>query len=896
MAAPSDLRCEYHENPVGIGEVSPRLAWIVNDPRRGAAQTAYQVLVASSSQRLAHDKGDLWDSGRVASDQSTQVAYEGRALRSRQPCWWKVRVWDVHHKPSPWSAAAWWEMGLLQLSDWSARWIGSTLVGSPDTGAPAPLLRCGFHLDGKPVRARLYATALGLYECRINGRCVGHDVLTPGWTDYARRVPVQTYDITDALEMGKNAIGAMLGDGWYCGHVNHFGRQVWGDRPRFMAQIEVEFADGRTQRVVTDDTWRTAQGPIIANDLFMGEVYDARHEQPGWDGPEFDDGAWSPVRVFSIEPIKMDPSPGPRVRRMVSLCSTSVRSPGHSVFVHSRAGYIFDLGQNICGRVRLKVRARPGQVFTLRHAETLNPDGTLYVQNLRSARATDSYTARGEGEEIYEPRFTFHGFRYVEVHGFAEPPPLDAVTGIVLHSDMELTGGFECSDPLLNRLHANIQWSQRGNFLEVPTDCPQRDERMGWTGDAQLYARTAAFNMDVAAFFTKWQRDLVDAQGEQGSFPMYAPRPREHGEDGGPGFADAGIICPWTIYLCFGDHRILERHYPSMTAFMDFLERTSPQRIRGGEDSTAFAGFGDWLAIDAVEPGRAPTPKPLIGTAYYAHIAGIMSRIAAVLGRENDRRRYARLQTQIVKAFNHHFVTPAGRILGNTQTAYAMALAFDLLPEEQREQAVRHLVRLIEERGGHLSTGFLGTPLLCPVLSRFGRTDVAFQLLMRKTYPSWLYPVTLGATTMWERWNSWTPERGFADAGMNSFNHYAYGAIGQWLYAAVAGIDLDPGCPGYKHVIIHPQPGGGLTWAKGQLQSPYGIIATHWTLTNGRFTLELTVPPNTTATVHLPGGAATESGRKLACGRGIAQVRTTDAGTVCEIGSGDYKFSTKLTA
>jgi alpha-L-rhamnosidase len=500
------------------------------------------------------------------------------------------------------------------------------------------------------------------------------------------------------------------------------------------------------------------------------------------------------------------------------------------------------------GWVRLKIRGNKGQMVTIRHAEMLSADGTLYTANLGSAQCTDRYLCRGGGEEVYEPRFTFHGFRYVEVTGLSEKPLPSDVTGVVLHSDIPATGSFECSDPLVNRLQQNIVWSQKGNFLEVPTDCPQRNERLGWTGDAQLFTRTACFNRDVAAFFTKWCIDLADAQHEDGAFPHVAPDVIRDGGRGCAAWADAGVICPWTIYLCYGDKRILERHYSSMVKWVEWRVRNSKNLI------CSSACFGDWLAIDiaANSPGRSPTPSEVITTAYFAYTTAIVAKASGIIGRKADAAKYAGLAKRVKEAFNREFVSPNGRIAGDTQTAYLLALGFGLLSGKKQKRALEQLAGDIEGRKTHLSTGFVGTPLVAPVLSRHGRTDLAYKLLLQETYPSWLYTVLQGATTMWERWNSYTKEQGFGDASMNSFNHYAYGAIGEWMYNTVAGIELDESNPGYKHVIFRPTPGKGVTWAKGELMTRYGRVICSWKTQRGKLAVTVTLPANTSGTLFLP--------------------------------------------
>ena len=541
------------------------------------------------------------------------------------------------------------------------------------------------------------------------------------------------------------------------------------------------------------------------------------------------------------------------------------------------------------GNIRLQIRAPRGTRIKIRYAEMLQPDGTVYTANLRGAKATDTYICHGRGLETYEPRFTFHGFRYVELTGLKTKPRHNAVTGLVWHTDMEPTGTFTCSHPLINRLQSNIRWGQRGNFLEVPTDCPQRDERLGWTGDAQVFIPTAAFNYDVAAFFRKWTRDLADGQHPTGAYPDTAPDiffniwPDNIG--GTAAWGDAGVICPWTVYLKYGDARILAENYPAMTRSIAFQEKTSSKLIRPDTH------YGDWLAPDASEAGWGATPSDLIGTAYFARITVIMAETARILGHTADIKYYSALRAKIIAAFNRRFVTPDGRLAGDTQTAYLLALGFDLLPEKLRPAALSNLEHTLKRRKDHLATGFVGTPLLCPVLSRFGRTDIAYKLLFNETYPSWLYPVKNGATTMWERWNSWTPDKGFGEVGMNSFNHYAYGAIGEWLYSTVAGISEL--APGFKRILLRPQPHEKLTHAGATLNSPYGKISSAWKRTRSTFTWTVVVPPNTTATA-VPPAASLDNiliANKLWCKTEGVSATTHDSLPALTLMPGRYIFT-----
>lgn len=752
-----------------------------------------------------------------------------------------------------------------------AKWIASSLVGSPRAGVPAPYLRQSFLIDRAVAQATLHITALGLYECEINGCRVGDQVFAPGWTDYGKRVPFQTYEVADLLRAGENAIGAFLGDGWYCGFVAWKERQIYGDRPRLLARLEIRFVDGGSQTVATDGTWKTAPSPILANDLLHGETYDARLEAGGWSQGGFDDSAWQGALVMPDPEIAIELSPAPPVRRLGELKAVA------GVGASQRGLSIFDFQQNFSGRVRVTVKAARGTTLTLRHAEVLNPDGTIYIENLRKARATDHYTCAGNRPETWEPRFTFHGFRYVEITGLGEEDTVD-VTGIVLHSDMAPTGSFSCSHPLLNQLQHNIVWGQKSNFLEVPTDCPQRDERLGWTGDAQVFVRTAAFNMDVQGFFRKWAGDVRDAQHEDGGVPPVVPDVNflsmlGDNLDGGPAWADAAIICPWTIYLCYGDVAILEGNYASMRKFMDFMAGHRCRNfIRSHPEVDPWGGFGDWLALDGSGKTEGGTPRDLIGTAFYAYDAGIMSEVAAVLGKEDDARMFRELRDKIVAAFRRRFVTPDGLMAAGTQTAYVLALHFGLIPEEARPTTARALVHDIENRKFHLATGFVGTPYLLEVLEDHGYLDVAYRLLEQETFPSWLFPIKNGATTIWERWDGWTPEKGFQDKSMNSFNHYAYGAVGAWMYRSVAGLELDPKEPGYRHIVFRPRPGGTITWAEAQLETPNGKAGIRWELKEESLVVNLTVPEGSRATFSPPVGFAA---RETEFGPGVHQLTAT---------------------
>jgi alpha-L-rhamnosidase len=888
----SNLTCEYRINPLGIDVVRPRLSWELESNERGTRQTAYRILVAMSEPDLSRGSV-LWDSGKVSSDQSIHINYGGPGLVSGQRVYWKVWVWDGAEREAE-SIPAWWEMGLLEHTDWQGQWIGAFFSGGPRTTSPAPYLRKEFKITKQVLSARLYATALGLYECYLNSTRVGDALLTPGWTDYNKRIQYQVYDVTDLIQSGANACGAILGDGWSVGHIAWVGRQRYADRPRLLAQIVVTYSDGSKEIIATDNSWKVTQGPILESDMLMGESYDARRDLTGWADPGYADASWWTADVFEDRGAALVATNGPAVKRQEELRSVSI----HKIpdFVNPR--WIFDLGQNMVGWVRLCVQGQKGTTVSIRYAEVLNPDGTLYTANLRTARNTDYYTLKGGEEEVWEPHFLFHGFRYVELLGFPGTPTEETITGIVVHSDITPTGTFECSDPLINQLQHNILWGQKGNFVDVPTDCPQRDERLGWTGDAQVFIRTAAYNMNVAGFFTKWAKDLEDAQFPDGAYPAVAPNPSAWSiGDGGPAWADAGVICPWTIYQCYGDIHLLEARYESMQRFIEFLSQTSQDGLRCYAEYKGWHGFGDWLALDGSDGREGGTSKELIGTAFFAYSSHLLAKIARILGKDDDAELDENYSTQAREAFVKHFVRPDGTLKGGTQTSYVLALHFDLLPKDLRPVAVAELVRNIEHRDNHLSTGFVGTPYLNRVLSDKDHLDTAYGLLKQTTWPSWLYSVTQGATTIWERWDGWTHDKGFQDQTMNSFNHYAYGAVGAWMYAVIGGIDLDPEQPGYKHIIMRPQPGGGLTHAKAGLHSMYGLIRSDWTLQNQAFDWQVTIPANTTATIYVPAkdvSHVTENGHSVEEAQGITFLRTENWFAVFEVEAGSYSFSSRL--
>lgn len=881
----NNLTTEHKINPIGIDAAQPRFSWKISATGNNVMQTAYQIRVATNPSFSA--SGRVWDSGKITSDESVLRKYAGNTLKSGQRYYWQVKVWDNKGRQSKWSQTAFWETGLLSPSEWKAQWIEF----NEDTGRyiPAPYFRKEFDVSKKIVKATIYATAHGLYELYLNGEKVGDQVFTPGWTTYGHRLQYQVYDVTKQVQNGKNAIGAILGDGWYRGSLawsDNWG--IYGKKLGLFAQMRIDYSDGTSSLLVTDDSWKaTNDGPIIKNGIYYGENYDATKNLTGWNKTGYNDSNWKKVSIGNYD-FKLVASEGAEIRKIEEIKPVKIfKSPSGRLLV--------DMGQNMVGRVRLKVNGPKGTEITIHHAEVLDKNGEFYTENLRAAECELKYTLAGTGEEIYEPRFTFMGFRFLEVIGFPGTLTADNITGVVIHSDMQPTSHYESSDSLLNQLQHNIIWGQKGNFLDVPTDCPQRDERLGWTGDAQAFFRTAAFNYDVAAFFTKWMKDVALDQRKAGEIPFVIPdvlNPQgSETANNSAGWGDVATIIPWTMYQVYGDKDHLATQYPSMKAWVEYIRKKSGDEMiwKGG------SVFGDWLFFHPfVNDHTAPdghTEHDFIATAFYAYSVSIVAEAARVLGKTDDARFYDELFNKIKQVFIHEYVTPAGRVGTNSQTSYVLSLMFNLLPDDLRAKAAKFLVNDIRSRNTHLSTGFLGTPYLCHVLSDNGYTDVAYDLLMQKTFPSWLYPVTQGATTIWERWDGQRPDGTFQDKGMNSFNHYAYGAIGDWMYRVSAGLDTQS--PGYRHLLLKPHPTDKLSFSKATLDSPYGKVQSGWERKDGKVIVDITVPPNAKATVILqtdnPSGI-TEGGKAVSANKNITGIKNNDGTTQFEIGSGKYVF------
>lgn len=1039
-AAPVALRCEYRSNPLGIDIRNPQLAWQVNDSRRGAKQTAYQILVSGNEDLVDAEKGNVWDSGKVESDESSHVYYAGRPLQSGRRYYWRVRTWDANGQASPYSQIAWWEMALLSPKDWIAQWItapepdrdavpemrgqwiwhptktgrnarvclraafdvpqGAKILTAKVRGAvddnytlylngrkigeggtfktlsehdatamahpgrnvlaveakngegPCGLilglrvrladgrsvelhsggdwrvgvgpegdwkqpdyddstweraatlgafgcepwgkaqppkralrsmcLRKPINLKGSVRRARVYVSGLGCYEMTINSERVGSGIFTPGWTRYTKRIQYQVYDVTDMLVLGYNCLGAVLGNAWWSGGLgwDQVSSFATGNL-RFLMQLVVDYDDGSQETFVTDESWKAYPSPITRDSFYHGETYDARLEIPLWDFPEeFDDSKWTPATVVTDEPLdRMVADRCEPIELTAMITPIDIGSPKPGVFV-------FDFGQNAAGWARLLVRGPRGTKVTIRFAEVLNPDGTIYRDNYRSAQATDEYILRGdeESDEEWEPRFTYRGFRYAELTGYPGTPTRDTLTMCVVHSAPPFAGSFACSNELLNRLWRNIQWGQRSNLHSVPTDCPQRDERLGWMGDAQTFAPTACWNMEMVSFWSKWMRDIIDSQGEDGHVTDVAPVAVVSGP-AAPGWGDAVVVIPWTTYQFYGDKRIIVDNYDGMKKWIEYMRRNAPGDLYERE------GYGDWIA-------PVESPKKPIGAAYYYYSTKLFSRMAAAIGRADDAKQYGELADRIAKAFNDKYLDKATNWYpGKTQTANILPLWFGITPPDRRGAALKNVVDDIAQRGGHLSTGFLGTAYLLPLLADNGFPDVAYGVATRTTYPSWGYMIEKGATTIWELWDS--DKKG---PDMNSRNHFALGGCGQWLYESLGGINIDPEGPGFKRIIIRPQPADGLEFARADYPSPYGRIRSAWRREGDALRLDITIPANTTARVCVPtlgraNATVTEGGKPVAAGRasatavpGIRFVEATTGAAVFDIAAGQYAF------
>ncbi|MCU1633260.1 MAG: alpha-L-rhamnosidase [Micrococcaceae bacterium] len=837
----SPVSFEHHREPLGIGEPRPRLSWKTTaDP--GWTQERYEIEVTDAS--------GAGSSRVVFSPDSVLVPWPGKDLTSQIAVSVRVRVWGAGTEiPSEWSPATTAETGILEASGWTAHAISPAWAEDADTLRRPPLMRRDFTLPRPVHSARLYVTAHGLYEIEINGRRIGKEALAPGWTVYGERLRYATYDVTENLVAGPNAIGSWLADGWYRGRLGfHGGHQnLYGTDIALLAQLHITHDDGSSTVIASDESWRASFGPILTTGLYEGEAYDAREEARGWSSPGFDDTAWSPVRVVPRDPSTLVAPEGPPVRCTEELAPVAVTtSPSGTM--------ILDFGQNLVGRLRVRLSGlERGQEIRLRHAEVLE-DGELCTRPLRGAASTDTYIAGDDSDVEWEPRFTIHGFRYAELTGWSGDDPAAAVTARVYHTDMERTGWFECSDADVNRLHENVRWSMRGNFVDIPTDCPQRDERLGWTGDLQVFAPTATFLYDCSGMLGSWLKDVAVEQLEDGTVPWYVPV-IPGGEEWTPiqpgaVWGDVAVLTPWTLYQRFGDTGVLATQYSSAKAWVDLMAE------RSGESYLWNTGMqlGDWLdpAAPPHDPADATTDRYLVSTAYFAWSTQHLAQMASVLGNTTDELHYRELARKVRDAFAREYISPSGRVVSDAQTAYALVLAFGLAStEEQEQRSGERLAELVGQAGNRIATGFAGTPLVTDALTSVGEIDTAYALLMERQCPSWLYAVGQGATTIWERWDSMLPDGSINPGEMTSFNHYALGAVADWMHRVVAG--LAPAEPGYRSILFRPRPGGGITSAQASHETPYGLASISWTVDAGALSAEVTVPTGCTAVVDLPG-------------------------------------------
>lgn len=923
------LRTEYKINAFTDVQ-KPRFSWELQSSVRNQTQIAMQILVASSIDKLDDAKADCWNTGKVNSDLTAQIEYNGKALASDKTYYWKVRSWDAKGNAGAWSKPAYWQTGLMEQSDWKASWIGYD-VNALSTDKtyhlpPAPYLRKETNTKGVVKKASLYVSALGLYEFYINGKRIGNDYFAPGWTDYTKRVYYNAYDVTKEIKTGKNVFGAVVANGWYAGYLGYallVGSKTthafYGDVPLLKAQIAIEYTNGKQEIVGTDASWKASTGGIREADLLNGETFNANLEPTGWNTTGFNASSWNAVQVHNEKAslaVQLYPANPVSIWGEVKPFTVKEQAPGK---------YIIDMGQNFSGVVRITTKATKGDSIVIRYGEKLFPDGKLVTENLRRARATDTYISKGSAQgETWMPRFTYHGFQYIEISGLKTKPTLNDITGIVMTSGTPATGSFETDNPILNQLYKNIVWTQRSNYFDIPTDCPQRDERLGWTGDAQVYIRSAAFNNDIAAFHTKWITDLNDSQWPDGPYPVYAPLPV--GPDGkaairssdtySPGWAEAGIVCPYNIYKMYADTRVIQQSWPFMVKYMQFLEKRSKGNYYFAEASfeeiEPKGGFGDWLSV-----GKK-TPPDMLATMYYNYCALMMAEMAKAINNTQDAVYYTGISEKIKKGFAEHYIGTDGKFItnavaygnadgyvdgslgfsGHTQTAYASAIYMQILSPENLMKAGEYLKQLVQENNNQLGTGFLGFKPLLPALSATGNSKLSYILAKDTAYPSLGFEVVNGSTTIWERWNSYIKGKGFENnAGMNSFNHYAFGAICEWMFQNMAGIQ--PGeSAGFSKFIIKPEiDPSGINVVNASFHSINGEIKSSWKKSNNQLIQRVTIPVNTHADIYIQNKKEniTLGKQPLTTVAGLHINENENGYSIIELGSGTYEFISSLT-
>jgi alpha-L-rhamnosidase len=873
-AAPNTLRSEYMEDPLGVDTTEPRFQWVLEHCDRAEKQTAYQVLVATKADLLKQDHGDQWDSGKVTSDESTQVVYAGKPLESGRNYFWKVRYWDKEGRPSGYSEPARFGTALLKSSDWKASWIGGGTAKGNE-------FRKEFAVQGKVANARIYVAALGYYELRVNGHRIGHKVLDPAWTTYPKRVLYSTYDLAPVLKDGPNVIAIMLGGGWATQEVD--GSEVYYKEPAVLAQMSAELEGGKQVNVVTDATWKTAAGPVIESSVYGGEVYDARKETPGWDQPGFAETGWTAAQAVDGSAGARSSEMMPPIRVVDEMVPLKMTSPAPGV-------YVFDMGQNMSGWARMRLEGPAGTRVTLRYSELLYANGMINRENIRAAKSRDIYVLRGGGEESYEARFTYHGFRYVEVTGFPGTPSLDAVRGEVVHSAVKTVGSFTASNQVLNDIQRIILWSQVTNLMGVPTDCDQRDERQGWMGDAQATAEEAMMNYDMAAFYTNFIRDIADAQRDDGAVPDTVPL--KYGSyEADLGWQTAYPLLVKYMWEQYGDRRIIAQNEAGLKKYIEYLRRNAKDDVF----ATKLGHEGDWVEL-------AHTPHDYISDFWYLYDVRIMAGFEKTLGHDGDAQTYAKMAQGIADAFNRTFFHPdTAQYANGTQAANAMALFLNLPPKDRLDEVTTNLTNdVLYFHDTHLTTGFIGVKFLMPALTASGRSDLAYDLAVQTTYPSWGYMVSRGATTLWELWND---KNG---PSMNSHDHIMFGSVGSWFYQALAGINQPPGGMGYRRLVIRPQAAHGPQWASGTVKTIRGTVESSWSRDAQGVTMKVRVPVGSDAHVTVPrpqeltditveesGKTVWEKGQYVPGAAGITGAAKDDDGIAFDLGSGEYSFRLK---
>jgi len=885
----SDLRCEYVKNPLGIETAHPRFTWGLKSNERGIHQQSYRVQVASSMQLLQSGQPDLWDSQVTNSDKSVNVAYDGKSLQSDHSYYWRVKVWDQQSGESSWSDIASFHMGMMKPSDWQGQWIGA-----PDTAISSPLLRRDFMINKPVASAHVFISGLGYSELYLNGDKVGNHVLDPGTSDYDKRALYETYDVTDYLNSGGNAIGVWLGNGY----LRHRTTRQYADRPQLMLQMNIKYEDGSETQIVSNTSWKVAASPIMANSIYDGEIYDARREQPGWSTAGFNDQDWkNAVRLEVPDTRQLSSQLMPPIRVTQTIYPESISEPVKGV-------YVFDFGQNFTGWPRLQVNGGENQKVVMKSAEITRKDmaemknmdtegmvDTVDTSPNRSAKARDIYILKGKpGTEVYEPRFTYHGFRYVQVEGFPGKPNLTSVAARVVHTDVPKTGSFKASNDLLNQIHENILWGQRSNLFSMPTDCPQRDERMGWMADADLSAEEAMHNFDMAAFYTNWARLIQDDQNKDGSVPDVVPH-HKYGGVGTPAWQVAYPLIVWYVHEFYKDNRIIQEHYQSLKKWMDYMKSISDNYI-------ITKGRGDW-----VPPKLAYAPTdgsiPITSTAYYYQSAVKMAKMAGILGKAQDQQQFSQLAENIKSAYNDRFWNPQKNSYGSgSQNSNAFSLYAGLVPENSQSGVVDNLVDNINRKhDGHIWTGILGTKALVEILPKFGHADVLYGMADKTTYPGWGYMVSKGATTLWERWGGYR----YFNADMNSLNHIMFGSIDEYFYKNLAGINSDE--PGFKKIRIQPRIPDDLNHAEASMKSIRGRVSSNWHREGKSLVLDVEIPGNSSAQIAVPkthlnppytvnesNQVVWQDGHFQSGEEGIESAQENDDYIIFDVGSGNYHF------